>query len=180
MNPITYRVDAEDRLCAVNEEWDRFARDNGAPGLAGGGALGRPLWDFITDAATAHLYRRLLERARQGRESSFGFRCDSPDRKRWLRMTMSPAGDGGVDFAVDAVRVETRPPLAALDAGCARAGEAVKLCGWCKRFPVGREWLEAEDAVPRLGLMGEGTAPPLTHGLCPECEARMNAELERA
>jgi hypothetical protein len=95
-------------------------------------------------------------------------------------MTMRPAANGGVAFEVETVRVETRPPLAALDASRARAGEAVRICGWCKRFPIDLEWLEAEDAVPRLGLMSGGMTPLLTHGICPDCEARINDELGRA
>jgi hypothetical protein len=178
MPAIVYRVDEQDRLSGFNEEWDRFALANAAPHLESRLILGRRLWDFVSDAPTRSLYRQLLQRARSGRSAAFDFRCDSPTLKRTLRLSLLPGAPGEVELSVDTLRLEPRPYAALLDPAAPKAGALVRACGWCKRVWCGSGWHEVEDAVELLGLMREGAAPPLTHGLCPDCEARVNAELD--
>ena len=75
---IVYRLNAEDVLVHVNEAWAEFAAANDAPDLLPKRVLNRPLWAFVCDETTAHLYREILRRARTGLPASFNFRCDAP------------------------------------------------------------------------------------------------------
>ena len=67
-----YRIDAEDRITEVNDEWGRFAAANGGnPDPAA--VLGRPLWDFILDEGNRSIYRNMVGTVRRKPR-----RCSSP------------------------------------------------------------------------------------------------------
>ena len=54
----------------------------------------------------------------------------------------------------------------------------VRVCGWCNRFDAAGEWVELEDALPRLRLLEYPDARMLTHGICEACLTRMTGALE--
>lgn len=172
--PVVYRIDAGDRLSSVNAEWDRFAVENGAAELRSGRVLARTIWDFIADPTTRHLYETALAQVRAGREVRFPFRCDGPQIRRFLEMTATAAGEGGVEFRVRTLKTESRAAVRLLDPEVPRAGEPLRMCAWCKRVVAGGAYLEVEDAIAALGLFDAPVLPPVTHGICPACEARMS------
>ncbi|MGC8838372.1 MAG: hypothetical protein ACP5UM_08145 [Anaerolineae bacterium] len=115
---FTYRIDGQDRFVDVDENWLRFAQENGARHLARREAvLGRPLWDFIVGQETRHLYELMLAKVRMGRATlQIPFRCDSPTCRRFMEMRMSPERQGGVRFTTWIVRLEHRAPVSLLEA----------------------------------------------------------------
>lgn len=149
---IVYRVDAQDRIVSVNGAWNAFASANGGATIVSTRIIGRNLFEFITDATTQQLYRQMLARIRSGQDLQYTYRCDSPDRRRLMEMEMRLADD-------------------AEDTALQRS------CGWCNRLEVEGEWLEIEDALPKLRFMELERPATLTHGMCDECLARMLAEL---
>lgn len=177
---VVYRVDSKDRLTAVNAEWDRFAAENGTGALRSPGILTRLLWDFVRGDATRHFYEVVLQRARAGRRLRFPFRCDAPALRRFLEMDASGAGEGSVEFRVRTLKTEPRKPVALLDPSVERAGPALRMCGWCKKVAVDEAFVEVEEAIARLSLFDGAPLPPITHGICPACEARMIETLDRA
>jgi hypothetical protein len=177
---VVYRIDASDRIVAVNTAWGEFARANSGTHLLEPGILGQRLWHLISDLTTKELYRNLVTRVRQGfTPVRFGFRCDAPDQRRLLQMAMSAREDGGVLFEVSSLAVQDRPTVSLLGTPAGRVGEHMRICGWCKRMP-GPEgtWLELEEAVRTLNLFDEAHLPALTHGVCPPCEATMMKALD--
>lgn len=173
--PVVYHVDRDDRLIQVSESWTVFAGANDAPELAGPKVLGRPLWDFIADIGTVHLYRGLLERVRAGRPAQFPFRCDGPAVRRPMEMTMVEAGDGGVEFRCQFLGDRPRDPQPVLDRRADRSHDLLVLCGWCKKALAGGEWVEVEVAVGRLAPFDRAAPPRLSHGICPPCLAAATA-----
>lgn len=167
---IVYRLNAEDRLVYVSESWAEFAAANDAPELLPERVLNRPLWDFVCDETTQHLYRELLRRARTGLPASFNFRCDAPGRRRLMKMNIEGLEGGAVRFETRALRVDERPRQGMLDRYAPRSGTMLRICGWCKRMDIdGRSWGEVEDAVTTLRLFEYNSLPSLTHGMCPPC-----------
>jgi hypothetical protein len=74
MSDLRYHLNASDEIASVNEEWLSFARGNEAESLLPPRILGRPLWDFIGDEETQHIYRLLHSRVRaRGRRLAFLF-----------------------------------------------------------------------------------------------------------
>ena len=173
MKPVVYRIDARDRLEYVNGAWDEFARANDGESLVSAKIRLTSLWDYLTDNPTRQIYRDLVSRVRSGRRARFEFRCDSPDKRRLLSMTMRAAGLGSVEFSVSAVKIEQRAPQALLDPAAPRGDRLIRVCAWCKKAEVDGAWLEIEEAVAQADWLRQTILPRLTHGMCEGCEKHM-------
>jgi len=166
---VSYRIDQDDSIAALGDDWVSFAIANDATHLAD--VTGRSLWDFVSDSTTRQVYRQLLARVRQGRTIRFSYRCDAPSLKRFMQMTMSPAPAGGVTFESATVRTEPCGTTSALpEAG---PDHLLRMCGWCKRVAVDGQWEEVECAVERSGVFA-GRPPAITHTMCPSCLQTMD------
>lgn len=179
--PLTYRIDAADRLTAVSEAWDAFATANNGADATADSVLGRPLWDFISDLTTIELYRQVLARIRTGKAMTYNFRCDSPDCRRLLEMRIRLVDDtGAVEFQTETLSSGPRA-LAPVSQGDGAVGEdeatMLRMCGWCNRMDADGEWLEVEVALPRLRLLEYPDVRMLTHGICETCLVKMTEEL---
>jgi hypothetical protein len=134
--------------------------------------LGRPLWDFIAGEETRDLYRAILGRVRAEDVSVIvPFRCDSPAFRRWMRLVMTPGERGAVRFDGLLVRKLERIHLGILDTGLPRSRRELPMCSCCKRVRLGPDWLEPEDAVARLHVLGAEPYPRLQQVVCPSCRA---------
>lgn len=167
---LVYRLNRRDEFIFVDEGWGSFAAANDALDLMPELVLSRPLWDFISDETTVQLYREILRQARAGHPARFGFRCDAPELRRGMEMIVTGLGGGEVQFETRVLREEWRPRQELLARYVARAGEMLRMCGWCKRVDVGAgRWEEVEDAVKALSLFEREALPALTHGICEAC-----------
>lgn len=180
MADLLYHLNASDEIASVNEEWAAFARANDGADLDPARVVGRSLWDFVGDVETQHIYRQLHQRVRTRRHAvRLTFRCDAPDRRRLLQLTISAARDQTLLYRVRTAREQPRQPLLLLEPRCPRSETFVTMCGWCKRVAAPpRRWLEIEDAVTALSLFAEPHPPQLTHGICETCDARLNATVK--
>jgi hypothetical protein len=176
-----YVTDMEGRLVACEiESWLTFALGHGAPELAGG--VGLNVFASCSDAATASAYRVIhaLLQLRKLDQYSFNYRCDSPERARLFRMTMTlhPArSTGAVLYRSQLLGEKERPPVALLgqEARTRPAPSArVSLCSFCQRAwdPVSASWLEAEQH-PAAKDATAGTM----HGVCRDCDDQIIAPL---
>jgi hypothetical protein len=169
-----HRIDADGRLCFVNDAWLDFADENGWRTSAAE-LLGTPLIAQITGAEPRHIYRLLIERTRQtGRPARFAYRCDSPDLRRFMEMRISILSDGQVEFCSRVLRLDPRERVQVLDSALRqRSEEVLQMCSWCKAVCAQPDWLELEDAVQRLGILAEAAPPRISHGICPTCSERL-------
>lgn len=175
MEPVIYRIDADDRIVYVNAAWSL----DPATGLAGGQhVLGRRLWDCFADPSTQELYVHMVRRSRQGRVARVEYRCDTAELRRWFEMAIVAVGDGMVEFSSRLRRQEQRAPVALLATAQARDDRFVRMCSWCQRIamPDGG-WTIIEGAVRELGLLAQETLPRLTHGICEECADRLRRSI---
>lgn len=180
MSDLQYRLNAQDQISSVNQEWLSFAEANEGRTLLPPEILGRPLWDFIADVETQHIYRVIHRRVRTLRVPvRLSFRCDGPERRRLLRLDIL-AGEGQeLLYRVRTLKQEIRPPVPLLDPRRPRSETFVTMCAWCKRIAASpRRWLEVEDGVAALGLFDETRPPQITHGVCEECTVSLHQTLE--
>jgi hypothetical protein len=78
-------------------------------------------------------------------------------------------------LAVDAVRVSTLSRVLRE----ARAGKTMLLhCAWCGRLEVGGEWLRLDAIGTGQTRIAEQLVHQSTHGICPDCFARVNRDAE--
>ncbi len=179
MTRCSYDVDADLTITALGEGWDDFARANAAPQLVSPAPLGRPLMSSIADAATGHVYRQLFERAAAtGRPLSFPIRCDGPDLRRFLTLTISPRTTGGFRVSTVTTRTEPRDGMPLLAADQPRDDRFLTMCGWCQRVHLDGRWVELEEAATSLRLFDRAALPQVSHGICESCQQAMERLLE--
>lgn len=176
-----YEIDARDRITWVDPAWLRFARENAAGELTAEHVVGRPVLDFVSGGPVRQLYSMLFQAVRGARAVRVPFRCDAPDRRRFMELCIEPADGGGLRLSGRLLREELRAPVALLEPERPHGAALVAICSWCKRIRTapGR-WEEVEDAVRRLGLFDEAALPGLTHGICGRCDADMGRVLDAA
>ncbi|MDQ2669268.1 MAG: hypothetical protein M3Y31_01410 [Gemmatimonadota bacterium] len=175
----SYELDSDLRISSVDTGWSEFASTNAAPQLAAPAPVGQPLFSYIRDLTTVHLYRRLFDRvARTEQPVTFTFRCDAPALRRLLEMEIRPGAIAGLRLQTRVVRLEPRVRVALLDPLIARTGAALRMCSWCKAVDADGRWCEVEEAVAHLRLFERERLPDITHGICPPCEARIEALLD--
>lgn len=174
-DPIIYRIDAQDHIAHVNEAWREFAQENLGPEVMPARVIGAKLWPFVGDETTRELYRRMVARARGGQVVKFRYRCDAPAERRVFEMQISAVAAGEVEFCSQIVSREARTAVSWLDRTVARSREFVTMCSWCGRvtLPAG-EWVEIEQAIERHRAFQGAAVPRLTHGICPDCLAKMS------
>ncbi|HUG10555.1 MAG TPA: hypothetical protein VMM36_06055 [Opitutaceae bacterium] len=170
---ILYYLNEADEIVTVNSAWNRFARENGAPGALSYNVQWRPLWEFINDGTTSLICRRLIRRAREGSNVDFCFRCDAPETIRLARMRMRRQRGGLVEVCVRTIGTITRRPLPITQAPRSVSGHA-QWCSWCQRIEVAPgEWFVAEDAMGEMASASWRYPIRVRAGSCPDCVARM-------
>jgi hypothetical protein len=176
MGVVVYEIDQHDRLVFVNDEWDTFALLNDGANVTRRSILTHSLWEFISDATTQQIYRKMLARIRMGRNVQFQFRCDSPECVQLLEMTVFAVGDR-VRFETRTVTADERPAVPLLDIHMPRTEDFLRVCAWCSRVLAEGLWKHVEEAMPSLGLHESPALPQISHGMCPDCVTRVMAEI---
>jgi hypothetical protein len=173
-------VDASNRIIWVNEAWQDFARESQVEYLVNMMARKPLLWSFISGLETRYLFEAMLAKVRQGKGSlSLPFRCDAPDRRRFMEMKMQLVENGVVVFSNRILRLEFREPVQLLGDEVARDERFLCSCSWCKKIELsGSNWVEVEDAVRVLELFAEKTLPKISHGICPRCTDELETMIE--
>lgn len=171
---VEYRLDAHDRIVAVNEDWRRFATANGTGTLMPENVVGRPLRDFVSGDITRMFVDTLLQGVRlTGRERTVPYRCDSPDAKRYMEMTVAPTPSGGIVTSHRVVREErfAAPNAFVAGAGRGQRRDLIKRCSMCNRLSRnGGELVEPELARSAGWLLG-AAATPVIYFVCKACQA---------
>jgi len=181
LSGVRYAIDADDKICFVDEAWGRFAQANDGSELAQPAIIGQALWNHISDETTRKLYQQIVARVRKGQVARFRLRCDGPKFRRLLEMTIRPALNGSVEFETGIVQIDDRAPLALLSRDTPRSSDLLRVCAWCTRVDVSagaNDWVEVEEAADRLRLFELEKAPQLTHGICEVCLESMTKTIE--
>lgn len=177
-----YTVDKSDIILAVDENWRSFAEENcGGSGCLPETIIGSSLMDHISDWETKDLYETILRKVReQKRRATFPFRCDSPEKRRFLTLVVIPMEEASIAFESTIVNTELRKPVALLNSEIKRSEDLLRICSMCKRIAMSAtEWVEVEIAVQRLGLFQKVVMPKFTHGICQSCFDAAMAELDK-
>ena len=178
----TYRIDAQDRVVHLSENWLAFARENGAEERCHPDkVLGRRIWDFVAGDETRHLYELVFERVRSGSHAvTVEFRCDAPGEERFCQLAIISKGQGVMELYSKISRTRARPPVRLLDPGAPRSSALIRICSVCKRVSLPEDqWAEVEVAIRRLKLFEQPQLPQITHVVCPDCHRAVADELQK-
>ncbi len=171
MGHFDYSIDRDDAIASVDDAWLEFARANRAPELTRDFVVGQPLWRFIAGDETQLLYRDLFQQVRtRSKAIELPFRCDSPDRFRFMQLTIAPGPDDSIQLRGVLVREQERPALSILDRAFPRTRTTLPICSLCKKIYVFEaRWVELEDAIRQLELFDSRSLPALRHSVCDAC-----------
>jgi hypothetical protein len=163
-----YSIDRNDAIASVSDAWLEFARENRASELTRDFVLGQPLWRFIAGRETRLLYEELFRKVRTGAQSiELPFRCDSPDRFRFMRLDLRPGQRDAIDCRGILIREQERPFFSLLDRLFPRRKGTLSMCSLCKRlFVFDTQWLELEDAIRKLDLLESAALPEIQYAVC--------------
>ena len=116
--------------------------------------MNEPIWKFIAGNETRYLYELCLAKVRaQQQPMILPFRCDAPDRRRYLELKMTPLAREQVAFASRILREEPREKVQLLQHDVARSEAMIKMCSMCKKVELSKDvWLEVEDAITVMEL----------------------------
>lgn len=177
---IQYSIDKADRIRFLNEAWLQFACQNAGAHLNRAYVIGKSLWNFIEGEDVKHLWGLIFKAVRMKHQAVvLGFRCDSPECRRYFQLTVSPLQEDALMLSIQPIREVSRNSVPLLDPDMERGEPSLTICSWClKAFLSTKEWVDLEEAMTRLDLFGGGALPRLTHGLCPECQGNIEIELK--
>jgi hypothetical protein len=126
----SYVLDQQLTIQSVGPGWDEFALENGAPESLSPTPIGQPLMMFVTDATTIHLYELMFNRvAREKRPITLPIRCDAPDVRRFLNLTIASGVAGRFQITTSQVRSERRSMVDLLSPDAARHEGVLTMCG---------------------------------------------------
>ena len=179
-SPIQYRIDRSDRIRFVNEAWLQFACQNAGEHLNRANVIGHSLWDFIEGEEVRQIYGLIFKAVRTTLQAVvFKFRCDSPVCRRYFLLTVSPLEEEALMLSTHPVREVVRNAVPILDPDVQRGEESLTICSWCIKACLStKDWVELDEAISRLDLLGGRAMPRITHGLCPKCHATIETELK--
>lgn len=168
-----YAIDRDDIVSSVSDDWLEFARENRASSLTRDHVVGASLWKFIAGLETRLLYEGLFRRVRRSAEIiELPFRCDSPDRFRFMRLALAPGTEDSIECEGILLREQERPYYSILDRVFPRSQERLTMCSLCKRIHAfDLRWLELEDAIHQLDLFDSAQLPEIDYAVCDECAA---------
>lgn len=176
---LVYRVNSEDFITSVDDNWDRFARENSTPELVGT-VVGTWLWKHLTGSTVLDLNRAIVTRVRKsGNSVAYPFRCDAPTRRRDMELILRPLSEGDVEFESWVMRETPREPILLFDHHVHRSSELITMCAWCLKVKT-TDWVEAEVAIAQHDWFAAEHIPGISHGICPQCFAAMNLDPQTA
>ena len=135
--------------------------------------IGHNLFNFISGAEVRDIYRKFHERILEtGRSLTFDYRCDSPETRRDMRMSLT--------FDNNRVRYESvvlKETLRPVALPSPTASTIIPVCSNCNqyRYPASsREWKEIDTILSEPGLPEQFN---FTHTFCEPCSERFLEEI---
>jgi len=179
---IVYRIDNNNIIDRLSDNWLAYAEENFCGSICNPiNVVGVSVFDFIEGMETIHLYEIILGKVRgHMRPATFKIRCDSPEKRRFVNLSVIPLKDYAVEFYSQAVRTESRETVLLLKHDIERSDELVRICSMCKKIAISdTEWAEVESAINTLKIFEKEQIPGLTHGLCQSCYDEAMASLDK-
>ena len=176
---ITYQIDQEDYLQHMNEQWDSFAFENKGEQLSSTKVINRSLWEFITGTDVRRIYQVLLQRVRASKKAvRFPYRCDSPEMKRYMHMSIVPFQTGS-DIQMYSREIKLVPQKSIANLHFVNDHntllKAYLRCSMCNGYYINGEWIEIEDAVQRENIFDVDGRILVMSSVCGKCSSRLMA-----
>jgi len=172
-NTYSYRIDKDNIITYVCENWFSFAEENDGGGKCHPDFVkGKSIMQFIADHETIHILESIIRKARNSKQliKRIPFRCDSPSKRRFMELSLIPLGHDDIEFRSTILNIEEREAIAVLQSNVPTSEEFIRICSYCKKMAVSEnKWVDLEIAVSSLKLFEKSTLPQISHSVCPSC-----------
>lgn len=166
-----FLLDDNDQIIGVSDEWDSYALQNGGDGAQRGMVLGQAIWRYISDPATRAYLTQIFTACRTyGQPFSNQYRGDSPGRKRYYLMDVTPDGAGNL-LVRHRPLTQTLIPNSGDEGGIGPDVRTVR-CSVCCLYRVGQDWLD----IP--AQTGDQIAPDCMFTVCESCNQSAQRKLD--
>jgi hypothetical protein len=182
-NDLSYRLDKQDRIVEVGGDWDRVARENDGTEVVADRIIGTKLYAHVADEPSRMFVWTMLDSVRKlFRPSVKLYRCDCPDFKRQMEMTILPETGGGLLVEHRLIGIE-KQPLRLRFAGQVRsslpARALILRCTMCVKLKVSGVWHEPDETM-LAALEQKDCAVQVAYGICDDCkDAARRPPMER-
>jgi hypothetical protein len=163
---VVYTLDNQDRIISVCGAWDKFADENSGINLSSKEVCGRLIWDFVTGDTTRMWLEAVFMFARaRGTSIERPYRCDSPDLKRFMRMSITFKQGGVLLIEHEILATEQRKVPVYIHFGASNLKTTKERCSICGRVNTGG-WKEphAEHAEASGGIN-------VVYTVCEDCRS---------
>jgi len=171
LSTVSWAINHRELIVDIAGEWISFAQNNDAKTLLPNVVIGKSLWSFIAGVEVQDMYRQMIERVRETASPiDFSYRCDAPDRRRYMHMEIERTDDGLVWFHSRIIREIERPWFNPIYSHAVRDKGQLDICSICRRICVdGMLWLEPENASVSYQVLCGDQTPMLVERICDDC-----------
>ena len=110
-NKLSYWIDENNIIRQVDASWDSAMDSKSWSERASSkSVIGKSLFEFICDDVTRMYIAAMIDTVRVIPQSLFRpYRCDTPEAKRYMQMTVSPGENGWLKVSHEQLRIEPLP-----------------------------------------------------------------------
>lgn len=168
---IIYWLDQSRKIIDVSGPWDEFAVENNGRDALAGRVRGRLLWEFIKGDATRMWMDTLINLAVvTGRQVERLYRCDSPDLKRNMKMTIIPGYDTLIKIEHQLLSTERKHVSSRFHYSGDDLPGIRKRCSICGRINSPEGWSEPDREALDKGLEGD-ISFRVIYTVCDDCSS---------
>lgn len=148
MNSSTrYVIDENMRIVAVGGDWEKFGQENQALNLSFCDVKNRSIFDFVMGEASRlwlhSLIRMVIETKEIVRQS---YRCDSPEAKRYMLMTITPQDNGHLTIEHTLTSEKARGNRLEINYACTETEASTLMhCNVCGHLRIDGEWIDPDS-----------------------------------
>ena len=168
MSKITkYWIDRDNSIIRTNEHWDQFAMDNDGAGTLSAKVTGKSLLRFIDGDSTKMLIEAMITGSRVSKKVyTRNYRCDSPEKKRLMTMSIVPEGNGIIRIDNEVIH-ESQFEVVRKILPSVLGKTFLPRCTVCNRIKYEENWHEPDAAI--LNPLFVDNALRAAHTVCPAC-----------
>ncbi|MCG8563769.1 MAG: hypothetical protein MI747_01675 [Desulfobacterales bacterium] len=172
---VVYWLDTSEKIIAVNTSWDHFARENDGEDFMEAQVVGKSIWSFISGDPTRMWLDTLIAYTRiSGKSVTREYRCDSPETKRFMEMSILPESDKQIRLTHRVLKEEEMSPPVSFQAAKDRLSSLCFRCSICNRVQIQGQWQEADIAASG-GLLSTASATRVVYRVCESCRDNISA-----
>jgi hypothetical protein len=170
---LSYWVDKKNIIQKVNDSWDQsMDAESWSDRAVSFNIIGKNILDFIVDDITRMYVASMLDAVRVCAKTLVKpYRCDSPESKRFMQMTVTPDGEGLIRVSHELIRAEPLKQRVEFfnehdDIRFSAHHVRCSLCNKLKKIGT-NNWEDVDKLSERGQLMPTGN--PVVYGVCPRC-----------